>query len=505
MKLFTAAQSRELDRKTIEEHGVPSLQLMENAATALSDEAERIAVSKSAAIFCGSGNNGGDGIAAARILAARGFDVRAFLVGSREKLTDDAAEMERRLVECGLELEGYTGGNEQLDFAVKCGVIVDAMLGTGLNNPVKGKYAEVIEVINNADVPVVSADIPSGISADTGEILGCGVNADATVTFGFAKIGQFLEPGCVKVGRITVADIGILADEAIFSACKEYAFTHNDAHDAIPKRDPLSHKGNYGKLVILGGSVGYTGAPYMAAEAAVRSGAGLVFLGVPEQIYAIEAVKCTESMPFPLKDKDGKIDGTDAGAIKAVDEKLSSCNVCLAGPGLGRSAGTEALIAHILGNATIPVILDADGINALSENIDILDRAACPVVLTPHAGEFARIGGDVNGDRLEAARSFAMKHNCYLVLKGHRSITACPDGSSYINTCGNAGMAKGGSGDVLAGIIAALCGQLPLEKAVPAAVYLHSYAGDLAAEKYGEYSMTPSDIISLLPEAFGRR
>ena len=502
MKLFTAEQSRELDRRTIEDHGVPSLQLMENAATAFADAAERIAMFKSASVFCGSGNNGGDGIAAARILASRGFDVRAFLVGKRDKLTNDAKEMERRLIACGLELEDYEGNHEQLKFIASCGVIADAMLGTGLNSPVRGKYAEVIELINSQDIPVVSADIPSGISSDTGEILGVAIDANETITFGFPKIGQFVEPGCVKAGKLTVADIGILEDEYIFDECKVNAFTENDAQNALPVRNPLTHKGNYGKILILGGSVGYTGAPYLAAEAAVRSGAGLVFLGVPEGIYPIEAVKCTEAMPFPLNSVNGKIDGENEVVLEAIDEKMKNCTVCLVGPGLGRGAETSKLVAHILGNSTIPVILDADGINALADNIDILDRAACPVILTPHEVEFIRIGGSVSEDRLNAARDFAVRHHCYLVLKGHRSITAFPDGNCYINTCGNAGMAKGGSGDVLAGITAALCGQLPLEKAVQTAVYLHSKAGDAAAEKYGEYSMTPSDTIAMLPKAF---
>ena len=505
MKLFTAEQSRELDRRTIECHGVPSLQLMENAATALTDVAEALATAKSAAIFCGSGNNGGDGIAAARLLSARGFQVRAFLVGNREKLSNDAAAMEQRLVDCGVCLEDYIGNTEQLAFAADAGVIIDAMLGTGLNNPVKGKYADVINMINERDVPVVSADIPSGISADTGEILGVAVDADATVTFGFPKIGQFVETGCVKVGALTIADIGILEDDAIFEECKVNAFTEKRAESVIPKRNPLTHKGSYGKILILGGSVGYTGAPYLAAEAAVRSGAGLVFLGVPEDIYHIEAVKCTEAMPFPLKSAEYKINGTDEAVLSAVDEKLKNCTVCLVGPGMGRGNETRALVAHILGKSTIPIILDADGINALADNIDILDRAACPVILTPHEAEFARIGGIIGKDRVKSVRDFAVRHNCYLVLKGHRSITALPDGRCYINTCGNPGMAKGGSGDVLAGIIASLCGQIDIEKAVPAAVYLHSKAGDAAAEKYGEYSMTPSDIISLLPVAFGGR
>lgn len=502
MKLFTAADSRELDRITIEEHGVPSLTLMENAATALSDKCEDIALFKRAAIFCGSGNNGGDGIAAARILHDRGFEVRTFFVGNREKLTSDSKAMMEKLNACGMKLEEFKNSEEQLDFIKNSGVIVDALLGTGLNNTVKGKYAEVIELINAQEIPTVSADIPSGISADTGNILGISVNADATVTFGYPKIGQFIEPGCVKVGDLTIADIGILENEDIFSACKSFAFTPKKASVSLPKRNPLSHKGDYGKIVIFGGSVGYTGAPYLSAEAAVKSGAGLVFLGVPSDIYAIEAVKCTEAMPFPLSSINGKIDGTANSVLDAAAVKLNGCTACLAGPGLGRSPQVNEFIEFLLATSNIPLILDADGINAIAGNIDILDRAACPVILTPHEGEFARLGCNLEQDRIGAARKFAMKHNCILVLKGHRSITAFPDGICWVNTCGNPGMAKGGSGDVLAGVIAALCGQMPLENAIPYAVWLHSRAGDLAAAKYGEYSMTPSDIISMLPEAF---
>ena len=502
MRLFTAEESRELDRKTIEEHGVPSLVLMENAAAALADAAADIARTNSVVIFCGSGNNGGDGIAAARILAERGFAVKAYLVGNRGKLSCDAAVMEQRLENCGLVLEDYTGSDEQIEITKASGVIIDAMLGTGLNSAVRGTYAEVIELVNSLNIPVAAADIPSGVSSDTGEVLGCAVNADVTVTFGFPKMGQFVEPGCVNVGRLIIADIGILADEKIFNDCSTFAFTDSDLINAIPKRNQLTHKGSYGKITVFGGCVGYTGAPYLAAQAAVRSGAGLVFLGVPEDIYAIEAVKCTGAMPFPLKCVDGRLDGTNAVVLDAVDNKLKSCTVCLAGPGMGRSRETEALIYHILENSKIPVILDADGINALSGNIDILDRAACPVILTPHEAEFERIGGVIGNDRIAAARNFAREHNCVLVLKGHRSITAFPDGRVFINTSGNAGMAKGGSGDVLSGIIAALCGQLPFYSAIPAAVYIHGRAGDCAAEKYGEYSMTPSDIIAMLPEAF---
>ena len=502
MRLYTAAQARELDRRTIEEHGVPSLTLMENAAAALAEKAAEIAKKPNAAVFCGSGNNGGDGIAAARLLKGKGFTVRAFLVGSREKLTPDSRAMEERLKACGLTLEDWTNDDKQKAFTEDSGVVIDALLGTGLNSPVRGRYTEVIRWLNGLGRPIVSADVPSGVSADTGAVLGEAIDADATVTFGGPKVGQFVEPGCIKAGALTVADIGILPDTEINGTVKSFAFTGENARQTLPKRPPLSHKGDYGKLLLLGGSVGFTGAPWLAAEAAVRSGAGLVYLGVPEDIYSIEAVKCVEAMPFPVRAREGKINGQDPAVLRELKKRLSSCTLCLAGPGLGRGPGPEALILWLLERCRVPLILDADGINALAGHIDWLDRAACPVVLTPHEGEFARLGGRIGEDRLGAARAFAEGHHCVLVLKGHRTITALPDGRCWVNTCGNPGMAKGGSGDVLSGVLAALAARLPLEQAIPLGVWLHSRAGDLAAAKYGENSMTPSDMLAALPEAF---
>ena len=504
MKLLSAAQARELDRRTIEEHGVPSLTLMENAAAALAEKAAALALRPQAAVFCGSGNNGGDGVAAARLLKEKGFTVRVWLVGRREKLTADCRAMEERLVSCGLVLEDWEGSAEQCRFAESAGVLIDALLGTGLNSPVRGSYAAVIGFLNSLDVPTVAADIPSGVSADTGAVLGEAVQADATVTFGYPKVGHVVEPGCVKAGALTVADIGLVPDEEILNDVKTFAFTEKETKGLLPKRAPLSHKGDYGRLLLLGGSVGYTGAPWLAAEAAVRSGAGLVFLGVPADIYPIEAVKCAEAMPFPLAARSGRIDGQDPAVTALLKQRLENCDVCLAGPGLGRGAETEALILWLLENVRCPLILDADGINALSGHIDRLDRAACPVILTPHEGEFARLGAGIGADRLGAARGFAAAHGCVLVLKGHRTVTALPDGRCFVNTCGNPGMAKGGSGDVLSGVLAALAARLPPEKAIPYGVWLHSLAGDLAEAEYGENSMTPRDMTEKLPEAFRR-
>ena len=269
---------------------------------------------------------------------------------------------------------------------------------------------------------------------------------------------------------------------------------------ALPVRKPDTHKGDYGKCLIAAGSVGYTGAASMAAHAAVRAGAGLVFLGVPEPIYAIEAVKNDEVIVFPLPSEDGRL---GKGAADELRARLETCDTALIGPGLGRSEGVTETVLALLRSSRAPLVLDADGINAVSEHIHVLYEAPCPLILTPHEGEFARLGGDIRAlGRAAAAERFAREYGCILVLKGHRTITAFPDGELFLNTTGNAGMAKGGSGDVLAGVLAALLGQgLPLKKAVPYAVWLHGRAGDLAAAKFGEYSMTPCDMIGFLGEA----
>lgn len=263
----------------------------------------------------------------------------------------------------------------------------------------------------------------------------------------------------------------------------------------LPRRPGDAHKGDFGKVFILAGSEGYTGAPVLAARAALRAGAGLVYLGVPRDIYPIVAVKCDEAMPFPLPED-----------YHAILEKARSCDAAVIGPGLGRAPETERLVLSLLSGLDIPVVLDADGINALAGHIDILDKRSAPTVLTPHEGEFARLTGcelPVR-DRLTAARDFARTHNCVLVLKGQGTVTAAPDGSVRVNATGNPGMAKGGSGDVLAGMIAALLGQKHLGDDIPKltaqAVFYHGAAGDLCAQKLGEYAMLPTDLIDALPE-----
>lgn len=271
-----------------------------------------------------------------------------------------------------------------------------------------------------------------------------------------------------------------------------------DGEVTLPKRPAESHKGDYGRLLLLGGAVGYTGAPALCARAALRSGAGLVYLGVPAPIYDITAVKCDEAMPFPLPAADGMV---APEAFDALAARLRACDVCALGPGLGKGPGPAALVRRVLTDWDGPLVLDADGLNMLAPQLALLRSHRGPVVLTPHEGEFARLGGAQSGTPAERAAAFAAEYGCILVLKGHRSVVAYPDSAVYITTHGNPGMAKGGSGDVLTGVIAALLGQLPPETAVPTAVYLHSYAGDLCAARLGEYAMTASDLVETLPEA----
>ena len=508
MKLATAAQMRETDRKAIEERGIPSIDLMECAAKgiaaavleALPDKPSKCRV----VTFCGSGNNGGDGIAAARMLFLKGVQVRVFLVGSYEKLTPDAMEETRRLSECGVELESFEPENaEQQKWAQNADVIIDAIFGFGLSREIDpaSVYAAAIRVINQSLAYVVAADIASGVEADTGRVLGCAVKVDKTITFTAKKVGQAVGDGYLYSGEVVVHDIGIPADIVEEIPGTIQTVEEDFVWEAIPARSVDGHKGTFGKLLIIGGAVGYTGAPYLTASAAVHSGCGLVYLGVPKCVWQIEAVKCVSAMPFPLPEEDGKL---CAFALEEILEKLSGCNVLALGPGLGRSCGLTDLVCRLL-ETEKPVVLDADGINALEGHMDVLKaRRGRITILTPHDGEFARIGGDLtSGDRIGAARAFAMEHGCVLVLKGHRTVIATPYGTVLVNTTGNNGLAKGGSGDVLTGLIASLLAQgASAVQAATAAVWLHGRCGDLAAEVLTAYAMTPEDIVAALPEAF---
>lgn len=519
MDLFTAAQMKEIDRIAIQERGIPSTLLMERAAKALVKEVLALPVprlnkikgsiafihkadhipteeekakweaefwakhQRSAIIFCGPGNNGGDGIAAARFLLREGWKVRCVLVGKREKMTEDSREMERRLVEAGGVLEDFAP--EKRDEYLGFDIAVDALFGVGLNSELRPDAETAVRIMRKA-MWTVSADIPSGIHADTGEVMGCAVKADVTVTFSAGKPGLFVGAGAVHSGRVVVADIGIPRSE---ERCAAKIIDKPE----LSRRKRDAHKGDFGKLFILAGSVGYTGAPVLAARAAVRSGAGLVTLAVPRDIYPIVAVKCDEAMVWPWADR-----------YEEILEKAKRCDAALIGPGLGQSERAEELVLSLLRDLTCPVILDADGLNIISRHMDVLDKREALTILTPHDGEFARLSGCTLPivDRLSAAKNFAEKHNCILVLKGHRTIAAAQNGLCFINTTGNPGMARGGSGDALAGLMAGLTVQPEMKSnGILFSIWLHGRSGDLAAAEKGEYGMTIGDLIDQIPYA----
>jgi len=503
MRTATAAQMKELDRIAIEERGIPSVILMENAARAVADEVEKLLPGGKpyrVAVLCGPGNNGGDGMAATRFLREAGMEARAFLVGDRWKMTADTAEMERRLMVSGAELEPFSPDDP---WFARCDLFVDAVIGIGLNAQVRGAAAQAVSVLERyGNGRAVAVDIATGVSADTGANLGNSCKYVKTVTFTMPKPGHFIGHGGAVCGELTVAEIGIPAD---LTEQMESTLTAVDAklvRSFLPKRDPLGHKGTFGKVHVIGGCTGYTGAPVLAARAAMRTGSGLVSLSVPEAIYHIAAAKCDEVTVAPLaSDEEGKL---SAESLWPACKHLWDKDACLIGPGLGRSEGVETVVTGVLETADMPVVLDADGLNAVAAHMDKLDdRRGRATILTPHDGEFARMGGDLShGDRLGAALGLAKNYGCIVVLKGRGTITALPDGRAFVNTTGNSGMAKGGSGDLLAGMILSLLGQgLKPEKAAAAAVWLHGRAGDLAAADKGEFGMIPTDLLEQIPYA----
>lgn len=515
LTLATAAQMRELDRAAIQDNHIPSLQLMERAAAGVvSAVKRRFPLSGSAytpriAVFCGPGNNGGDGFAAAWMLLRGGYTVRTFLLGDRNRQTPDAAEMAARLEAAGGTVESFHALMQAPDGAWNLNAwldsadcIIDAIFGIGLTREVQGDFLSAIQLINLVLCPVIACDIPSGVHTDSGAVLGDAVEAEETVTFSLPKPGLYLGEGGACSGTVTVVGIGIPAE--LIRKLEDQQYLHLWTGDlTLPHRPRTAHKGTFGRLLLLAGSRGYTGAPALAADAAVRCGAGLVHLAVPEDIYPVLAAKCTEAMPFPMPER-----------YEDLLELAGKCDAVLAGPGLGHSpAGMEAAL-RLIRDTNVPLVLDADGINALARHnpdpdmhMHGLKLRSAPTVLTPHDGEFARLTGQALPleNRLEQAMSFARENRCILVLKGHCTIIAGPDGEVLLSRSGNPGMAKGGSGDVLAGMITAFLGQkILLDRFGPlqltaAAVFWHGAAGDLAAADLGEYSMTPSDLLQRIP------
>jgi NAD(P)H-hydrate epimerase len=476
MIVVTAEQMREMDRLTIQKYGVPSLALMERAGEAI---AQAILKSfprhakKGVLIFAGKGNNGGDGLVVARLLKKKRIPCKVALLARKEELSTDAAHNLRAFLKLKGKVAEISVSNLDLlgQRMSKNGLIVDAILGTGVKNEVRGLFADAITLINASGLPIVAVDISSGLDTDRGTPLGVAVQAEMTVALGFPKIGEVIYPGLNFVGELVVADIGI-DDRAVAEvAPKTELLDRETIRRLVPHRQPDTHKGTYGHLLVVAGSRGKTGAAILACRAAMRAGAGLVTLAAPRSLNNIFASSLVEVMTEPLRDND-----TEQMEPLSDDDWrhiLERKNVVLFGPGIGVNETTQNSLRWLLRNLDMPWVIDADGLNNLALEVERLRHAKIPPV----------------------------ERHCHLVLKGARTVIATAEGKVFINPTGNPGMASGGMGDVLAGMLGALLGQgLSPEDAMKLGVYLHGFVGDHVAAERGTIGLVASDIVQALPE-----
>ncbi len=505
--VFDSHLMGKFDAKAEKEFSIPSLLLMENAGAWVARrilEMEDVFV---VTVVAGPGNNGGDGIVAARHLLNHELTVNLILLADEMKLKGDPGKNFEIAQRSGMNI--YTVKDERdwdelFPFIERADVVVDAIFGTGLKRKIEGLYAKAIEDINLLAPMVVSVDLPSGVSSEDGSIMGVAVEADITITFEALKFGHIFPPGEDYCGDIEVVKIGI-PPEAYYDEELPYRFTHPDGlfPAKLFRRPSLTHKGDYGHVLVVAASQGKTGAAAMAASAALRSGAGLVTLAAPQEVLPYIPIP-PEIMTFPLPSSAGRI---SARAIPLIEEMLKGKTVLAAGPGLGTWEETGRFLLALLQKADIPRVLDADALNLIAPTGSIPGEGL--TVLTPHPGEFSRLTSlpkkENLRERLEEARKFARERGLYLVLKGYRTVIAAPDGTAYINSTGNPGMATGGSGDVLTGIIAGFLAQAEpeeAEEAIVEAVGYHGLAGDLAASELTQPYVTATDILEFLPEAF---
>jgi len=567
MKIVTAAEMREIDRLTTEKYGVLSLTLMENAGSAVAEFAQKHFAFHSVCVVCGKGNNGGDGFVAARKLHEAGKQVSVIVLArSAEELRGDAAEMVKRLPLKPIWVsEEEDFGKSHVAQALKAELIVDAILGTGFKPRITGMAARAVSTINHLSSPVVAVDVPSGLDADASERIESDVlfaRANAIISFTAPKPIHAFE--VITSGPVSIAQIGSPSEAVNEITTKPHkVLSLGELGSCFPPRRPQAHKGDYGHVLVIGGSVGKAGAAAMAGMAALATGAGLVTVACPRSVQPTIASFAPELMTEGLPETE---QGTISEAAFPVIEELIRGKDCLAvGPGLSRNAQTERVVRRLIGCTAVPIVLDADGLNAFSEHTGDLSGEVAPgfqrtLVLTPHPGEMSRLMGDVGTiaverDRVKTALEFAGSHKTIVVLKGHRTVIASPGSELFVNVTGNPGMAKGGSGDVLTGITAGLLAQHSGEQSfgvdfshdptpesremallakefldsrdprlgdmlrakmlpriqsvklqmhfplVAGAVCLHGLAGDLSREAYGEYSMTATQIVESIGKA----
>jgi len=519
MHIVTARQMRQIDERCETDLGVTSLSLMDNAGQAVATALTRLfpeLAARRLIILCGKGNNGGDGIAVARHLKTRGVTARVVLLADKALLTGPAAAQRDFASQEGILIEEARIDAVWADVGASLprhGLILDALLGTGLAGPARGLMAHAIADINSSGVEVIALDIPSGLSGDTAAIPGPAVHAAQTIALACPKIPHVFDPAASLVGRLHVAEIGIPREAMEDSDLWLNLIDESDVAPLVPVRESDSHKGEYGRVLVVGGSLSKSGAAALLCHAALRSGAGLVTAATSRSAQPILAGHLMEMMTVGLAET--ATGALSRDALPVLRQLAQDSDLIAIGPGLTQGDETTALVRELVSTTTIPIVLDADGLNAYAGRAAELSGETRVLILTPHPGEMARLMGrtggtvvtipEVQADRVNTARSFAMEHACYLVLKGHKTVIAGPDGEVWINDTGNPGMATAGTGDVLTGVIAALlgCSLSPLA-ACMVGVHVHGLAGDLAAAEYGETSLMAGDVIEYLPDAFGQ-
>ena len=513
MYLVTSGLMRAIDREAIDKHKIPSLELMEKAGQGI---AERLLIHEiidpasehKVAVICGKGNNGGDGFVVARYLHEAGINVCLFFIGPLNALTADASVNYNRAVKSQVLLTEIKKMADLEDIK-DCSHIIDALFGTGFSGSPRELSAEIIEFINRQKAAVISIDLPSGLNADDGTHQGTVIRADYTFALALPKYGLFLAAGTELAGVVDIVPIGIPDEVMKKQKLSHQLITADLVSNKLPKRDPQGHKGDFGKLLLISGSTGMTGAACLCANGALRSGCGIVRVGCPQSVQPVLAIKLTEAMTQPLPDisKKGVLALRSLGEIRQLSKEHDAIAI---GPGLGLHHETQELVRRFVLKNEKPIVIDADTLTALSADMNTLKDSKAAMVLTPHAGEFQRLTGetvlyDTNDiqKRFDVALNFAKNYNVILLLKGSPTIIACPDGSCYLNPTGNHGMATAGSGDVLTGIIGSLLAQgMTAEDAAVCGAFIHGTAGDIAADALTPRAMIAGDIIDSLPEAF---
>jgi NAD(P)H-hydrate epimerase len=495
---------REMDRRAMEEFGVSGLELMERAGLSVYQIArEMLGNRREILILCGKGNNGGDGLVVARLLKRAGYNPHVWLAASADTLTGEARINYERAIRSGVTV---TEIGDSVPPLPPTDLIVDALLGTGLTSEVREPLRSLVELANGSAAPILAVDVPSGLNSDSGQPCGISIHATKTVTFVVPKLGLAQYPGMKLAGEVIVADIGmpepLLEDEAL-------AVLQTDAETLrrlLPPPDASTHKGSRGKILVIAGSEGFTGAACLASEAAFRAGAGLVYLACPQSLNDIYEVKLTEVITIPVPEPSGhRCFGAES--VEAVAKQLEKVDAVIFGPGLSRNEHTAAFFHAILPQIQLPTILDADGLNLLSDQPTISLPQQC--VVTPHPGEMARLMGcdikAVQADRIRTAQNAVEKFGCTILLKGPGTVIASPDGPVFINPTGTPALGTAGTGDVLSGTIGGLLGRKlsPFDAAM-AGAYLHGLAGEIAAEDLGEEGVIAGDVVDCLPLAFRR-